>query len=195
MEVGEHGMSSTNLIRVKHLHDRDKPGILHLSGVTSLDILDDQHDSRDQDYYEDEDLNMDEHQNQDEIVFLQGRLEQASLQEGTPPHKPSPAATSTAADKGPDSINPKQYFRIQKRRMARQRLEEAFQRTAKRRKPDLHGPKTACSVRRPRGPGGRILTAEQLSLMDKGEGSELQKHAVKGQLVISAPRTSNDAST
>ena len=30
MEVGEHGMSSTNLIRVKHLHDRDKPGILHL---------------------------------------------------------------------------------------------------------------------------------------------------------------------
>lgn len=34
-------------------------------------------------------------------------------------------------------------------------------------------------MRRPRGPGGRFLTAEEVSLIEKGEGGELQKYAPK----------------
>ena len=34
-------------------------------------------------------------------------------------------------------------------------------------------------MRRPRGPGGRFLTAEEVSLIEKGEGGELQKYAAK----------------
>lgn len=32
-------------------------------------------------------------------------------------------------------------------------------------------------MRRPRGPGGRFLTAEEVSAIEKGEGGELQKYA------------------
>lgn len=32
-------------------------------------------------------------------------------------------------------------------------------------------------MRRPRGPGGRFLTADEVSAIEKGEGGELQKYA------------------
>ena len=33
-------------------------------------------------------------------------------------------------------------------------------------------------MRRPRGPGGRFLTADEVSAIEKGEGGDLQKYAV-----------------
>ena len=51
-------------------------------------------------------------------------------------------------------------------------------------------------MRRPRGPGGRFLTAEEVSLIEKGEGGELQKYAPKiEESDTSAPGKSSKAGT
>ena len=74
-------------------------------------------------------------------------------------------------------VNAKQFHRILKRRVARQKLEEALRLTSKGRKPYLHESRHKHAMRRPRGPGGRFLTAEEVSAIEKGEGGELQKYA------------------
>ena len=50
-------------------------------------------------------------------------------------------------------------------------------------------------MRRPRGPGGRFLTAEEVSLIEKGEGGDLQKYAPKDESDTSAPGKSSKAGT
>ena len=65
-------------------------------------------------------------------------------------------------------MNAKQFHRILKRRMARQKLEEALRLTSKGRKPYLHESRHKHAMRRPRGPGGRFLTADEVAAMENG---------------------------
>ncbi|KAG8530760.1 uncharacterized protein KY384_004117 [Bacidia gigantensis] len=93
------------------------------------------------------------------------------------PHQPSPDTAPAAVEEAPLYVNAKQFHRILKRRVARQKLEEALRLTSKGRKPYLHESRHKHAMRRPRGPGGRFLTAEEVSAIEKGEGGELQKYA------------------
>lgn len=76
-------------------------------------------------------------------------------------------ASGGGAEESPLYVNAKQFHRILKRRVARQRLEEQLRLTSKGRKPYLHESRHAHAMRRPRGPGGRFLTAEEVAAMEK----------------------------
>ena len=76
------------------------------------------------------------------------------------------------AEESPLYVNAKQFHRILKRRVARQKLEEQLRLTSKGRKPYLHESRHNHAMRRPRGPGGRFLTADEVAALEKGEGGE-----------------------
>jgi nuclear transcription factor Y alpha len=84
-----------------------------------------------------------------------------------PQHQQSPELVAGAqAEEAPLYVNAKQFHRILKRRLARQKLEDALRLTSKGRKPYLHESRHNHAMRRPRGPGGRFLTAEEVAAMD-----------------------------
>ncbi|KAF4555360.1 Transcriptional activator HAP2-like protein [Elsinoe fawcettii] len=94
-----------------------------------------------------------------------------SAQQQAPTSQPA-AEPSGGGDETPLYVNAKQFHRILKRRMSRQKLEEVLRLTSKGRKPYLHESRHAHAMRRPRGPGGRFLTADEVAAMAKNEGKE-----------------------
>ena len=90
------------------------------------------------------------------------QMPQAQMQ-----HPQSPEMPAGGVEESPLYVNAKQFHRILKRRVARQRLEEQLRLTSKGRKPYLHESRHNHAMRRPRGPGGRFLTAEEVAAIER----------------------------
>jgi nuclear transcription factor Y alpha len=102
-------------------------------------------------------------------------------------HQQSPELVAGAqAEEAPLYVNAKQFHRILKRRLARQKLEDALRLTSKGRKPYLHESRHNHAMRRPRGPGGRFLTAEEVAQMEANKGLPDGEDGGNKENVISA---------
>lgn len=99
----------------------------------------------------------------------QGPPQQAPSQTSGAPQQQQDGAPGGQVEESPLYVNAKQFHRILKRRMARQKLEETLRLTNKGRKPYLHESRHNHAMRRPRGPGGRFLTADEVSAMEAKE--------------------------
>lgn len=103
----------------------------------------------------------------------------------------SPEMASSAAEESPLYVNAKQFHRILKRRVARQRLEEQLRLTSKGRKPYLHESRHNHAMRRPRGPGGRFLTADEVAAMEKD--GKLDDGTKLDDVELPSPTTTNNS--
>ena len=78
------------------------------------------------------------------------------------PQPPYLEESSRPSEETPLYVNAKQFERILKRRVARQRLEERLGCTTGSRRSYIHQSRHKHAMRRPRGPGGRFLNKDEL---------------------------------
>ncbi|KAI9720354.1 MAG: Transcriptional activator [Chrysothrix sp. TS-e1954] len=105
------------------------------------------------------------------------------------PQQPSPEAAAANNEDRPLYVNAKQFHRILKRRVARQKLEEQLRLTSKTRKPYLHESRHKHAMNRPRGPGGRFLTADEVAAMEAAEKAGETQTTLKDGTKIDIPAT------
>ncbi|KAK0241947.1 CCAAT-binding transcription factor (CBF-B/NF-YA) subunit B-domain-containing protein [Armillaria nabsnona] len=102
-------------------------------------------------------------------------------------------ALEGGVDDEPLYVNAKQYFRILKRRVARARLDEVH-RLSRQRKPYLHESRHKHAMRRPRGPGGRFLTAEEIAAQKAVNGDDGGAEAGPSSAVVDEDDDGDDGS-
>ncbi|OMJ26790.1 Transcriptional activator HAP2 [Smittium culicis] len=106
----------------------------------------------------------------------QQQVQQQQQQQQQQVQQPQIQQAQQRGEEEPMYVNAKQYHRILKRREARARLSAENKMNIKR-KPYLHESRHRHAMRRPRGPGGRFLTAREIAdLESKGELPKMPDH-------------------
>lgn len=106
------------------------------------------------------------------------------------PSMPAMAANGGVLEEEPLYVNAKQYNRILKRRQARARL-EAQMKQSREKAPYMHESRHRHAMNRPRGPGGRFLTAAEIAEMKAQQGKE--ESSSKATAETSAKRVKKDS--